>query len=256
MLNGKVVVVLGGKGLIGGEIVTAIKHNHGIAVAASRSGSSLSQQPSESSLDRDPATLNVVEVDIASPPSVERMIQTVSAAYGKIDAIVNCAWPKNDNFGRRFEFVTYEDFCENVNMHLGGYFVVCQKAIEYFSKLGGGNIINFSSIYGLMAPRFELYEGTTMTKEVEYVVSKAGIIQLTKYLAKYVKGKNIRVNCISPGGVFNNQDEKFLKGYNSMCLNKGMLASSDISGTVLYLLSDMSRYVNGQNITVDDGFTV
>lgn len=95
-----------------------------------------------------------------------------------------------------------------------------------------------------------------MTKEVEYVVSKAGIIQLTKYLAKYVKGKNIRVNCISPGGVFNNQDEKFLKRYNSMCLNKGMLASSDISGTVLYLLSDMSRYVNGQNITVDDGFTV
>ena len=256
MLSGKIVVVIGGKGLIGQDLVAAIEHHHGVAVVASRSGSSHSSDPQPSSLDQGLQQLSDIHVDITSPASVDRMIQRVSGAYGKIDAIVNCAWPRNENFGRRFEKVLYEDFCQNVSMHLGGYFVVCQKAIEYFSKLGKGNIINFSSIYGLMAPRFEIYEGTTMTKEVEYVVSKSAIIQLTQYLAKYVKGKNIRVNSISPGGVFNNQDEKFVKRYHSMCLNKGMLAPSDISGTVLYLLSDMSAYVNGQNITVDDGFTL
>ena len=95
-----------------------------------------------------------------------------------------------------------------------------------------------------------------MTTPVEYAAIKSGLIHLSKYMAKYFKGKNIRVNTISLGGIEDKPPEPFLNAYKEFCLNKGMLNAKDISGTVLYLLSDLSEFVNGQNIIVDDGFTL
>ncbi len=95
-----------------------------------------------------------------------------------------------------------------------------------------------------------------MTTPVEYVAIKSALISLTKYMAKYFKGMNIRVNSISPGGILDNQNEMFVNKYNDYCLNKGMLNIEDLSGTIVFLLSDMSKYINGQNIIVDDGFTL
>ena len=91
---------------------------------------------------------------------------------------------------------------------------------------------------------------------VEYAVIKSALIHLTKYMAKYFKGMNIRVNSISPGGILDSQPGIFIKSYNEQCITKGMLDKSDLKGTLLYLLSDLSRYVNGQNLIVDDGFTL
>ena len=105
-----------------------------------------------------------------------------------------------------------------------------------------------------MAPKFEIYNGTDMTLPVVYSAIKSGQIQLTKYMSNYFKGMNIRVNSISPGGIFDNQPKAFLEAYKQNCSNKGMLDKSDLSGTLIYLLSDSSQYVNGQNIIVDDGF--
>lgn len=93
-----------------------------------------------------------------------------------------------------------------------------------------------------------------MTSPIDYAVIKSGLIHLTRYMAKYFKGENIRVNAISPGGIYNNQPELFLKKYNNECSSKGMLDAHDLTGTLIFLLSDGSRYVNGQNIVVDDGF--
>jgi NAD(P)-dependent dehydrogenase (short-subunit alcohol dehydrogenase family) len=95
-----------------------------------------------------------------------------------------------------------------------------------------------------------------MVSPIEYSAIKSGIIAITRYLAKYYKGTNIRVNCISPGGIIDNQPEIFLKRYLKSCTHKGMLNASDLSGTLIYLLSDFSKYVNGQNIIVDDGWTL
>jgi NAD(P)-dependent dehydrogenase (short-subunit alcohol dehydrogenase family) len=95
-----------------------------------------------------------------------------------------------------------------------------------------------------------------MTMPVEYAAIKSGLIHLTKYMAKYFKGMNIKVNALSPGGIFDNQNEIFLKNYKDECLNKGMLDKSDLNGTLIYLLSEMSQYINGQNIIVDDGFSL
>lgn len=103
-----------------------------------------------------------------------------------------------------------------MGLNLGGYFTASQQFSQYFKKQGYGNI---SSIYGVVAPKFEIYDNTPMTMPVEYAAIKSGLIHLTKYMAKYFKGMNIKVNALSPGGIFDHQAEAFLE----KCLNKGML---------------------------------
>lgn len=91
---------------------------------------------------------------------------------------------------------------------------------------------------------------------VEYAVIKAGIMQLTKYLARFLKGKSIKVNSLSPGGIYDSQPQPFLQNYAEKCLNKGMLNPEDLVGALVFLISDSSQFVNGQNLVVDDGFTL
>jgi len=139
---------------------------------------------------------------------------------------------------------------------LGGYFLVAQQFGLLFREQGEGNIINMGSIYGVMAPRFDIYEGTPMTMPVEYAAIKSAVIHLTQYLAQYFKGNGVRVNCISPGGILDNQPEAFLQKYNAHCSGKGMLDPQDINGSLLFLLPDASKYITGQNLIVDDGFSL
>ena len=127
---------------------------------------------------------------------------------------------------------------------------------EYFQKQGYGNIINIASIYGVTAPKFEIYENTAMTMPVEYAAIKSAVIHLTKYMAKYLKGSHIRVNSISPGGIFDKQPEAFLSAYKKLCNDKGMLDPVEITNALLFLIGDMSSYINGHNLVVDDGFSV
>ena len=252
LVRDKVVIVTGGAGLLGRTFCQAIADNGGIAVVAEYDIAIAERLCT--SLEN--ASIVPAQVDITDKISVETLIATISKKYGKIDALVNSAYPRNKNYGKHFFEVTYNDFCENVGMNLGGYFLTSQLFAKYFYEQGYGNIINLASIYGVIAPRFEVYNNTSMTMAVEYSAIKSGLIHLSKYMAKYFKGKNIRVNTISLGGIEDKQPETFLKAYKEFCLNKGMLDAKDVSGTVLFLLSDLSEYVNGQNIVVDDGFTL
>jgi putative oxidoreductase-dehydrogenase len=252
LVRDKVVIVTGGAGLLGRTFCQAIADNGGIAVVAEYDIAIAEKLCT--SLEN--ASIVPAQVNITDKNSIKALIATFSEKYGKIDALVNSAYPRNKNYGKHFFDVAYSDFCENVGMNLGGYFLTSQQFAAYFEKQGYGNIINLASIYGVIAPRFEIYDNTQMTTPVEYAAIKSGLIHLTKYMAKYFKGKNIRVNTISLGGIEDKQPEPFLKAYKGFCLNKGMLNAKDISGTVLYLLSDLSEFVNGQNIVVDDGFTL
>nr|WP_314473700.1 oxidoreductase [uncultured Capnocytophaga sp.] len=252
LVRDKVVIVTGGAGLLGKTFCQAIADNGGIAVVAEYDIAIAEKLCT--SLGN--ASIVPAQVNITDKASVETLITTISKKYGKIDALVNSAYPRNKNYGKHFFEVTYDDFCENLGMNLGGYFLTSQLFAKYFYEQGFGNIINLASIYGVIAPRFEIYDNTRMTTPVEYAAIKSGLIHLSKYMAKYFKGKNIRVNTISLGGIEDKQPEPFLKAYKEFCLNKGMLNAKDISGTVLYLLSDLSEFVNGQNIIVDDGFTL
>lgn len=242
--------------MIGKEFVKAVVEQHGVAIIADineKIGTEITVQ-----LINELGSTNIdfVRLDITSKESIIAMVNALHNRYGRIDALVNNAYPRNQNYGRHFFEVEYLDFCQNVNFNLGGYFLTSQQLANYFKKQGYGNIINISSIYGVIAPKFEVYENTPMNMPVEYAAIKSAIIHLTKYMAKYFKGLNIRVNTLSPGGILDKQHRVFLAEYNKRCLTKGMLDKSDICGTLIYLLSDLSTYVSGQNIIVDDGFSL
>ena len=255
MLNNQVVVVTGGAGFVGKAFVEAIVKDGGIAIIADISFDKGKEAKASFAAELQ-ERVDVIELDITNKDSIAKQIECLSQKYGHIDALVNNAYPRNKNYGRHFFDVEYEDFNENVGLHLGGYFNASKYFAKYFVDQGHGNIINISSIYGLVAPRFNIYEGTKMTVPIEYAVIKSGLNHLTQYMAAYLKGKNIRVNTLTLGGILDGQPESFLKKYADECLNKGMLNPYDVVGSLLYLLSDQSKYVNGQNIVVDDGFVL
>lgn len=252
LLKNQVVVITGGAGLLGRELGHSVIRNGGFVILAEFD--LVSAQKVKAELNSD--LVFIEELDITSKSSIEAMISNLDAKFGKIDALVNCAYPRNKNYGRHFFDVSYEDFSENISMNLGGYFLTSQQFAKYFISQGYGNIVNISSVYGVVAPRFEMYENTSMTMPIEYAAIKSGLLHLTKYMAKFFKGNNIRVNAISLGGIVDGQPQTFLQAYKEFCINKGMLHANDISGTLIYLLSNMSEFVNGQNIIVDDGFSL
>jgi NAD(P)-dependent dehydrogenase (short-subunit alcohol dehydrogenase family) len=254
-LHGKVIVITGGAGLLGRVFSEAIAEA-GATVIVAEKNEAEGRELADDLYRRYNQRSVYMPVDITSDSSLQALIESVHNEFGYIDALVNNAYPHNKNYGRVFEEVTYHDFVENTGMHVGGYFLTCKHFLNYFSARKQGNIVNLASIYGVIAPRFDVYEGTPMTMPVEYAVIKAGIIHLTKYISRYCKGRNIRCNAISPGGVYNNQPEAFVERYNSYSNNKGMLSPKDLTGTLVFLLSDASEFINGQNIVVDDGWSL
>jgi NAD(P)-dependent dehydrogenase (short-subunit alcohol dehydrogenase family) len=256
VLEDKIVVITGGAGLIGQEFVKTVAKNQGVAIIADidKQKAEVIEKKLKNILKCE--CIDSVKLDITSKKSLDEVILYVDKKYGRIDALVNNAYPRNNNYGKHFFDVEYNDFIENVGMNVGGYFITSQIFSKYFQNQGYGNIINISSIYGVIPPKFEIYDKTSMTTPVEYAACKSALIHLTKYMARYFKGLNIRVNTISPGGVQDGQEEAFLKAYNLQCSTIGMLNKDDLNGSLLYLLSDLSKYVNGQNIIVDDGFSL
>jgi NAD(P)-dependent dehydrogenase (short-subunit alcohol dehydrogenase family) len=255
MLINKTIVITGGAGFIGRHFSMLVAEHGGTAVVADIDFDAASRVAHEIDA-KYPGRAKAAMLDITSQRSVRTLIDELIKQYGHIDAIVNNAYPRNRDYGRKLESVTYEGFCENVSLHLGGYFLVAQQFGLYFREQGAGNIINMSSIYGVMTPRFEVYEGTPMTMPVEYAAIKSAVVQLTRYFAQYFKGNGIRVNSLSPGGILDRQPEAFLQKYQSYCNGKGMLDPKDLTGSLLFLLSDASLYMTGQNLIVDDGFSL
>lgn len=247
-------MITGGAGLLGRSFCHAVVEGGGRCIVADLDEERGARTAEDLNRTFGDGRSTFCRVDINDSDSIEGLLDAAQQKFGRVDALVNNAYPRNRNYGRKFEDVTREDFCDNVAQHLGGYFLVSQKFIAFFRAQGYGNVVNMASVYGFLAPRFELYRETAMTMPVEYAVIKSGVLQLTRYLARYLAGNNIRVNAISPGGIEDAQPQVFQEAYRAFCLNKGMLGASDVSGALIFLLSDMSRFVNGQNLVVDDGF--
>lgn len=252
-VKNKTVVITGGAGLIGNAFSReCVRCNANVVVVDidEKRGNELVEEIKSS---------NIIfqRCDITNTNDIQNLIDTTLNKFEKIDALVNNAYPRNKNYGRKFEDVSFEDFCENVNMHLGGYFLMTQQVTKVMMKQNYGNIINMASIYGFSAPKFEIYEETDMTMPVEYAAIKGAIINITKYLASYLGKYNIRVNSIAPGGVFNDQPESFVKKYSEkVVLGKRMANTDDLIGALIFLLSDPSKYITGQNIVVDGGWSL
>lgn len=194
--------------------------------------------------------------DVSSTENIKSLISYFIKEKIKIDSCVNASYPTTPNWGKKFEKLEMCDLTENFRLQLASTIIISQQFYELFLDQGYGNLIHMSSIQGIAPPKFEHYEGTDMYSPIEYAAIKAGIISITKWLAKFSKKKSIRFNCVSPGGILDKQPKKFLKKYQESCSSKGMLDAKDIVGTVLFLISDKSKYINGQNIVVDDGWSL
>lgn len=256
MIKDKVVVVTGGAGLLGKSLTEGIVQNGGTAIIADYNESKSQHVVNELAIRYGPNKVFFNRLDITSKDQILDLIEGLNTRFNRIDAVINNAYPRNSNYGRHFFDIEYNDFCENINLHLGGYFLIAQQFAKFFMSQGYGNIVNIASIYGVVPPKFEIYRDSQMTMPLEYAAIKSGVIHITKYVAKYLKESRIRVNCVSPGGILDNQPTAFIQRYKQNCSTKGLLNPDDIKDTVVFLLSEKSKYINGQNIIVDDGFTL
>ena len=242
-LENKVIVVTGGNGLLGTRIIKDIQKEGGIAINAELNVTNTED-------------LTLINCDITNETSTRIMIDKIIEKYGKIDGLVNNAYPRTADWSDKFENIKYSSWKSNVDMQMNSLFLLCQTTLNHMKSFNGGSIVNIASIYGVIGPDFSLYEDTEMTMPAAYSAIKGGVINFTRYLASYYGNSNIRVNCVSPGGVFNNQNSNFVKKYETKVPMKRMALPDDIAPCVSFLLSDSSSYITGQNIIIDGGLTI
>lgn len=240
-LKNKVIVVTGGNGLLGKELIATLEELGAITISAD--------------VNFEKKRLNNFILDITDENSVKKGLKNIIKKYKQIDGWINNAYPRTKDWGNKFENIPLESWRKNIDMHLNGYFFCSQVVLEQMKKQKFGSLINISSIYGLVGPDFSIYENTEMTMPAAYAAIKGGLNNLTRYLASYYGEFQIRVNTVSPGGIFDNQPESFVKNYNQKVPLKRMACTKDIIGGVIYLLSDEASYVTGHNLIIDGGWT-
>lgn len=249
IVKNQVIIILGGSGKLGQCFAENILKKSGKVVIVD----SLKPKFNSSLINKD---FIFIEKKLSTENCFNDCIKIANKKFKKIDAVINCLYPGSNLKKNKFENIKKKEINSNLTNHLGLTILALKTFFRYFKKIKRGNIINMSSIQGISAPKFEHYKNTNMISPIEYTAIKSGVILMTKYLAKYAKNQNIRVNSISPGGIKSGQNKIFLQKYKKSCLNKGMLDPQDIVGTVLFLLSDYSKYINGQNIIIDDGWSL
>lgn len=253
MLNDKTILVAGAGGLLGSRVVVALVGAGATVVAVDINPLQIGSRLVEAGIGDAINRVITQALDITDEAAVRQFF----SLDHRLDGAVNCTYPRGARYGTRFPEVTMADFNENVSLHLGSSFLFMQQCASYFAGTQRPfALVNIASVYGVVAPRFDIYAGTSMTMPVEYAAIKSAVIHLTRYVASFVADSRFRVNCVSPGGVLDGQPEAFLSRYRAETLGRGMLAASDVTGSILFLLSDHAAAINGQNIVVDDGFTL
>lgn len=253
ILKGKTYLVAGAGGLLGSKIVAALVAKGASVIAADLNCSNMASKLQSAGVDINEPLLAMKKLDVTCEEKVKQFFDDAI----ELDGAVNATYPRNSQYGAHFFDVSLASFNENLSLHLGSAFLFSQQCAAFFGRTKQPfSLVNFSSIYGVVAPKFEIYESTSMTTPVEYAAIKSAIMHLNKYIVAYVHNSDFRINSISPGGVLDGQPDEFVEKYRNCTLGTGMLSVDDMLGSILFLLSDLSKYVNGQNIIVDDGFVI
>ena len=263
-MTGKTAIITGAAGLLGKQFCLALAQAGANVVMAD-----LEKKPVlENEVEFREMGLNAlaVEVDVSDPDSTKAMVERALTVFGSVDVLVNSAAldPKFDSAGvsaqgaNAFESFSLDAWRQALDVNLTGMFLSSQAAVVPMLKQGQGVIVNICSMYGLVGPDQRLYErpdGTRQFKPVYYSTTKAGVLGFTRYLATYYAGKNIRVNALTPGGVFNDHDEIFTAQYSARTVLGRMADLDEMNGAMLFLCSDASSYMTGSNLVVDGGWT-
>ena len=249
-LTGKIILVTGGAGNYGRCIAEGLGEAGATVIIASRNMENVeaaAQKLREGGLD-----VHALQVDQGSHQSVLDLSKAILEKFKRLDGFVNNAVTRP----MKGYYAPIEKFAESMEVNATGMMDILREMGELISKnKDGGSIINISSMMGMFGPDYTNYEGTDMGADLppDYFFHNAGLINLTKYMAQKFAGLNIRVNCISPGGLFNNQPERFLENYCKKVPLKRMANNDDIKGLIVLLASKAGEYINGENILLDGG---
>jgi NAD(P)-dependent dehydrogenase (short-subunit alcohol dehydrogenase family) len=241
-MKDKVIIVTGGSGLLGKAIVADLKEKGATVINA------------DINVEKDLAS-GTYYCDVTSIESIKETVEKVNSHFGRIDGLVNNAYPRTKDWGTSFENMTADSLKDNVDWQLNSYILFCQEVLKIMKIQKSGSIVNMTSIYGVVGNDFTIYEGTNLNPPAAYSAIKGGLINVTRYLASKYGEFGLRVNCISPGGIFDHQPEVFVKAYEKKVPMKRMGNPEDISPCVSFLLANDSKYITGHNLIVDGGWT-
>jgi NAD(P)-dependent dehydrogenase (short-subunit alcohol dehydrogenase family) len=247
-LKDKIILVTGGAGRYGRCIVEGLAEADGTVITASRNldaGKKVAKEFQDKGLD-----VHAMRVDQADRESVMSLKDQIQNKFGRLDVFVNNAVSRP----MKGYNAPIEQFAESMRVNATGMMDILREMADLIAKSGRGSIINISSMMGMFGPDLSNYEGTDMgDMPPDYFFHNGGLINLTRFLARMLADKNIRVNCISPGGLFNNQPQRFLDNYCKKVPVGRMANQDDIKGLVVLLASKASAYINGENILMDGG---
>jgi len=260
-IENKVIAIIGAVGILGTQYVNYLSSLGAIVIIGDvnfKSCQSLAKKIKNLGYKAFP-----VEVDNTDEFSISNFFLEIINKYDRLDVLINNAQIKPEGFYNSFEKYDKRTLEKVVDGNLIGVTLACQSACKIFLKQKKGIIVNISSVYGITAADQRIYENVVniyskeekLSSPVSYAISKAGIVQLTKYLASYYRGKNIRVNVLTPGGVFDNHDDQFQNKYSFRTTIGRMAEKNEYNGAILFLCSEASSYMSGANLVVDGGWT-
>lgn len=247
-LKDKVILVTGGAGNYGKCIVEGLAEADGTVIIASRNIES-SEQVAKNFRDNK-LDVHAMQLDQGNHTSVLECKEKILQSFGRLNVFVNNAVSRPM---KGYE-APIEQFDESMKVNATGMMDILREMADAIIKSGGGSIINIGSMMGMFGPDLSNYEGTNIgNPSPDYFFHNAGLINLTKYMAQILADKNIRVNCVSPGGLFNKQPERFLENYTKKVPLRRMANNDDIKGLMVLLASQAGAYINGENILMDGG---
>lgn len=254
-LTDKVIVITGACGLVGRAFCEAVAQFGGVVVVADIELANPVQFANDLAARNNAKALGFV-LDVANRSSVEALKEKVLSSFGRIDGLVNAHQNKTHLKFEPFESVSDENWDTVVDVNLKGAFLMCQIIGCHMAENGGGSVVNIPSTYSVVAPNQNLYKGTSLGCPAAYSASKGGIDALSRYLASYWATKKVRVNMITPHGVWNNHEVQFEENFARFSPMERLSYNHEVASALIYLLSDASSYVTGDNMKVEGGWTV
>jgi NAD(P)-dependent dehydrogenase (short-subunit alcohol dehydrogenase family) len=261
-VKGKVIAIIGSTGILGTQYAKFLSKEGARVVIGDIKLSACERLASElSPIGGDCLPLYVDNTDEAS---IIKFFERIREHYGRLDVLINNAQVKPKGFYAPFELYSKSALQEVIDGNLIGMTLACREAAKWYLEQGGGVIINVASVYGITAADQRLYDGVEniyfpeekFSSPVSYAIAKAGVVQLTKYLASYYREQQIRVNCLTPGGVYDDHDDIFKEQYSWRTTLGRMADKNEYNGAILFLSSNASSYMTGANLVVDGGWTV
>lgn len=257
-LSGKIALVTGGAGLLATEHAIALSSYGAKVILADFNYDKCVE--AASALAQNNVSAIAKYCDVTSKESWQKLLKEIIDEYKTIDILINNAGftnqSKSKNFDTAFEDFPLEDWNAIINVNLTGTFLGCQIIGKQMLQQGKGAIINMASLYGVVSPNHNIYPGTGISQPVAYSISKHGVVGLTKYLAALWAAKGVRVNAITPGGIYNNHNKLFTERFAQLNPIGRMSNKTELRGAVVYLASDASSHVVGHNLIVDGGWTI